>query len=213
MPDANTRVIYDPVSEIQPRDTVHGVIGNATAVIPGLFLGTREDAEAFGDRVPDGWACISVTEYRKRYNRAEELPREPSGSLDMPFMMDTPNGWCVDRHKLDLIAETIWHRRLEGKSVLVHCIQAQERSPIAVAWFLAWSGHSASLTQAYDLVARLHPRTERRDKWIQGATPGSEPQELRDLLEASRHLANCDAHQRQPAIESLVSAAARWGSK
>src|SRR5271156_1252644 len=101
-----------------------------TEILPGLFLGTREDAEALGASVPDDGACLSVTEYRSRYGRKEELPREPKGSLDLPFMTDIPDGWHADRHKLDLIAETIWWRLQIGKKVLVHCIHAQERSPI-----------------------------------------------------------------------------------
>lgn len=144
----------------------------ATEVLPQLFLGTREDAEAVGPSVPSDWACISVTEYRSRYKRKEELPNEPDGSLDLPFMVDGEGGWRVDRHKLDLIAEVIWWRMRLGKKVLVHCVHAQERSPLAVAWYLAWAGAAESLEEAYARVARLHPRTERRDKWLRGAVPG-----------------------------------------
>jgi hypothetical protein len=147
----------------------------ATEVIPGLFLGTREDAEAFGPRVPGDWAVISVTEYRSRYGRKEELPNEPTGSLDLPFMTDRPGGWHADPHKLDLIAETIWWRLLCGKKVLVHCIHAQERSPLAVAWYLAWSGEISTLARAYEIIAQRHPRTERRDKWLRDAVPTRDP--------------------------------------
>jgi hypothetical protein len=154
----------------------------ATEIVPRLFLGTREDAESLGPRVPEGWACISVTEYRSRYKRTEELPREPDGSLDLPFMTDVPGGWHADRHKLDLIAETIWWRLVLGKKVLVHCIHAQERSPLAVAWYLAWSGEVSTLSRAYDAVAKLHPRTECRDKWLRDAQPSTSHAELAELL-------------------------------
>jgi len=143
----------------------------ATEVVSNLFLGTREDAEALGTRVPDDWTCISVTEYRSRYKRKEELPNEPEGSLDLPFMTDIPDGWHADRHKLDLIAEIIWWRLQEGKKVLVHCIHAQERSPLAVAWYLAWCGEASTFARAYEIIMKHHPRTERRDKWLRGATP------------------------------------------
>ena len=155
----------------------------ATELLPNLFVGTREDAEALGTHVPEDWACISVTEYRSRYKRTEELPREPIGSLDMPFMADWPDGWHADPHKLDLIAETIWWRLQIGKKVLVHCIQAQERSPLAGAWYLAWSGAAPSIVAAYETVAKLHPRTERRDKWLRGASPKPE---FSTLLETAR---------------------------
>lgn len=182
----------------------------ATEIIPNLFLGTREDAEALGTRVPDDWVCISVTEYRSRYGRTEELPREPEGSLDMPFMADRPGGWHADRHKLDLIAETIWWRLLHGKKVLVHCIHAQERSPLAVAWYLAWSGEASSITRAYETVAKLHPRTERRDKWLRGVSPRKLSGELLVLLKAARVLAVADPQRRATALGALEMAAIAW---
>lgn len=182
----------------------------ATEIIPGLFLGTREDAEALGPRVPRDWACISVTEYRSRYKRSEELPNEPDGSLDLPFMTDIPDGWHADRHKLDLIAETIWWRLQIGKKVLVHCIHSQERSPIAVAWYLAWSGEAPSLAHAYDTVAKRHPRTERRDKWLRSALPSRLRPELVSLLAATRALATADPHLREAAIGSIEKAAIAW---
>jgi hypothetical protein len=184
----------------------------ATEIIPKLFVGTREDAEELGVRVPDDWACVSVTEYRSRYGRKEELPREPEGSLDMPFMVDGPGGWRADGHKLDLIAETIWWRLLHGKKVLVHCVHAQERSPLAVAWYLAWSGAAPSITRAYEIVAKRHPRTERRDKWLLGASPRTRPPELPTLLAAARALAAVDPQLREVALGVLEAAALAWVS-
>ena len=181
-----------------------------TEIAKNLFVGTREDAEAIGERVPDDWACISVTEFRSRYKRPEELPYEPIGSLDMPFMADWPNGWHADPHKLDLIAETIWWKLAAGKKVLVHCIHAQERAPIAIAWYLAWSGAAPSLQSAYDLVAQLHPRTERRDAWLRGASPGKRSIELASLLDAARLLTAAGSEQRAAALVTLETAAIAW---
>lgn len=181
----------------------------ATEVIPRLFLGTREDAETLGIVVPEDWACVSVTEYRSRYKRKEELPNEPDGSLDMPFMTDVPNGWHADRHKLDLIAETIWWRLQSGKKVLVHCIHGQERSPLAVAWYLAWCGEVSSLSRAYEIVEKRHPRTERRDKWLRDATPTRRP-ELLDLLSAAREFAAADPQLRAGALRTLETSAKAW---
>lgn len=157
-----------------------------TEIQPNFYIGTREDAEALGPCVPSDWACISVTEYRSRYKRHEELPREPDGSLDMPFMADWPGGWHADPHKLDLIAETIWWRLQIGKKVLVHCVRAQERAPLVAAWYLAWSGTSPSMEQAYAAVIEVHPPTERRDHWIRGATPGRRVPEFAARRDAAR---------------------------
>lgn len=177
----------------------------ATEIVPGLFVGTREDAEALGPHVPADWACISVTEYRSRYKRTEELPKEPIGSLDMPFMADKPI-WHAEPHKLDLISETIWWRLQTGKKVLVHCIHAQERSPLAVVWYLAWSGSAPSIEKAYQVVEKLHPRTERRDdKWLRGATPTKQRPELGALLDAARAIA-ADPQS----IAALEKAAIAW---
>lgn len=182
----------------------------ATEVLPNLYLGTREDAEALGPRVPDDWACISVTEYRSRYKRTEELPREPDGSLDMPFMADWPGGWHADPHKLDLIAETVWWKIQLGKRVLVHCIRAQERAPLAVAWYLAWSGAAPSMRHAYETIATIHPLTERRDKWVRGAEPRSRRTELDALLAAARELSSVDPRQHAAARDALETAAIAW---
>lgn len=181
-----------------------------TEVLPNLYLGTREDAEALGPRVPDDWACISVTEYRSRYKRTEELPREPVGSLDMPFMADWPDGWHADPHKLDLIAEIIWWKIQLGKKVLVHCIRAQERAPLAVAWYLAWSGAAPSMRRAYETIATIHPLTERRDKWVRGAEPRSRRTELDALLAAARALSSADPRQHAAARAALETAAVAW---
>lgn len=181
---------------------------SATELTPGFFIGTREDAEALGARVPDDWACLSVTEYRSRYKRKEELPREPDGSLDLPFMTDRPGGWHADRHKLDLIAETICSRLLLGKRVLVHCIHAQERAPLAGAWYLAWSGEAPSLAIAYDVVMRRHPRTERRDKWVRDAVPRRRT-ELVALLSAARSIGTTLlARMQEPGFAEAVKRAA-----
>jgi len=171
-------------SEKKPEERrVRATTMAATAILPNLFIGTREDAEALGARLPDDWACISVTEYRSRYKRTEELPLEPIGSLDMPFMIDWPDGWHADPHKLDLIAETIWMKLQLGKKVLVHCIHAQERAPLTAAWYLAWSGAAPSILHAYEMITKLHARTERRDKWLRG-TPSKSRSALRALLVA-----------------------------
>jgi len=190
--------------------TLKATMPTATEVVPSLFIGTREDAEALGPRVPDDWVCISVTEYRSRYKRSEELPREPDGSLDMPFMADWPNGWHADIHKLDLIAETTWWKLQLGKKVLIHCIHSQERSPLAVAWYLAWAGSEPTIERAYDVVAKLHPRTERRDKWLRGGLPKRRRPELYALLEASRALVTAEPQSRESARDVLEAAAVEW---
>jgi hypothetical protein len=166
---ASDKVEKKAADDPRPRATIM----SATLVAPNLFVGTRDDAEALGERVPDDWVCISVTEFRSRYRRTEELPYEPIGSLDLPFMADSPNGWYADPHKLDLIAEIISLRLAAGKKVLVHCIAGQERAPLAAAWYLTWSGSAPSMQSAYETIIELHPRTERRDAWLREFAPAT----------------------------------------
>jgi hypothetical protein len=134
-----------------------------TEIIPKLFVGTREDAVALGAVVPPYWLCLAVTEYRN------ELPSEPIGSIDMQFM-DRKLG-CAMIDKLDAIAEQIELGLGSFRKVLVHCVHAHERSPLAIVWYLAWSGRFLTIDAAYEYVVKVHPGTERRDKWLRGATP------------------------------------------
>jgi len=198
----------DEKEKARPRATTMA----ATPILPNFFVGTREDAEALGDRVPGDWACISVTEYRSRYKRKEELPYEPVGSLDMPFMADWPDGWHADPHKLDLIAETIWWKLQVGKKVLVHCIHAQERAPLAAAWYLTWSGAAPTIAAAYEVVAKRHPRTEPRPKWVRGASPVRRRPELGALLDAARAIASADPSLRPSVLAALEEAAIAWAT-
>ena len=149
-----------------------------TEVVPQLFIGTRFDAEALGAEVPAHWLVISVTEYRARYGRAEELPNEPTGALDVPFMLEG----TASPKLLDAIAEAIACGLDAGRNVLVHCVHAHERSPLAVAWYLVWSGQAGNIAAAYELVQRKHPRTERRDHWLVGAEPTFGARPKRDTL-------------------------------
>jgi hypothetical protein len=136
-------------------------------IIPSLFVGTREDAAALGATVPISWECISVTEYRAIYGRNEECPNEPVGSIDLPFMKTG----TADPAILNAIAETIAAALDAGKRVLVHCVHAHERSPLAIVWYLVWSGQATSLESAYEHMTRKHPSTELRLKWLRGSIP------------------------------------------
>jgi hypothetical protein len=133
---------------------------------PRLFVGTREDAAALGPIVPADWCCISVTEYRAKYGRAEELPNEPLGAIELPFMQTGK----ADAAVLDEIATTIERELSAGKNVLVHCVHAHERSPLAIMWYLAWR-EGLLLEIAHARVAAKHPSTENRLKWVQGLNP------------------------------------------
>jgi protein-tyrosine phosphatase len=133
-------------------------------IIPGLFVGNRYAAEALGRVVPVGWTCIAVTEYDGRLRtKKNEIPNEPALALRFPFM-DEPMRSRISM--LDQIAVEIDRSLRADKRVLVHGVQANERSPLAIAWYLMWSKRAPDLAAAYDLVYAKHPATELRFEWV-----------------------------------------------
>lgn len=140
-----------------------------TEIEPNLFVGTREDAASLGAEVPADWCCISVTEYRAKYGRGEELPNEPRGAIELPFMLQEG---AARKEALDAIALAIDDAIVFGKRVIVHCVHAHERSPLAVAWYLAWTGRM-TLEAAHELVVARHPPAEDRLRWVEGIRPGN----------------------------------------
>ncbi len=134
-----------------------------TEIVPGLFVGDRYAAEDMGAVVPRGWHCISVTEYDGTHDRKNEIPNEPVGSKSYPFMrLHNPERIAM----LDAIADEIQKFRFADKRVLVHCVQAKERSPLAIAWYLVRYHYARDLNAAYAMVIEKHPRAERRDAWV-----------------------------------------------
>ena len=136
--------------------------GEKVEIVPGLYVGDRYAAESLGRFVPPGWHCISVTEYDGKLRPKNEIPNEPIGSCSRPFM--SISGAARIR-MLDGIAGEIEAAIAAGKNVLVHCVQAHERSPLAIAWYLVKSKQAADLNAAYGIVCAKHPPTERRDAW------------------------------------------------
>lgn len=134
-----------------------------TEIIPGLFVGNRYAAEALGASVPAGWCCISVTEYDGVIRKKNEIPNEPAGAIHLPFMA---NAGATRIRMLNTIAAQIDNELAAGRNVLVHCVQAHERSPLAIAWYLVRSKRAADLFAAYDQVRAKHPATERRIEWV-----------------------------------------------
>src|SRR5437588_8938317 len=96
---------------------------------------------------------MAVTEY------INEIPNEPKGAEIITFMVFNEE----DRPTyLNLISKKIDEYLKANKKVLVHCVHGHERSPLAIAWYLVYSGHSKDLNEAYDFVISKHPTAVRR---------------------------------------------------
>ncbi len=141
-----------------------------TEIVPGLFVGDRYAAENLGvfiggfvQVVPKDWHVISVTEYDGVRREKNEIPNEPAGASSKPFM-DKHNAARIAM--LDDIASEIQGFRMADKRVLVHCVQAKERSPLAIAWYLWRFQYARDLDAAYAIVIAKHPITQRRDAWV-----------------------------------------------
>lgn len=132
-------------------------------IVPSLFVGDRYAAEELGAIVPAGWHCISVTEYDGKLRAKNEIPNEPIGSKSFPFMHAHGTARIA---MLDAIADEIAAFRTRDKRVLVHCVHAHERSPLAIAWYLVRHQYARDLGVAYAMVIDKHPRAERRDNWV-----------------------------------------------
>jgi hypothetical protein len=123
-------------------------------IIPNLFIGDKFDAEKLGNA--EGWLIIAVTEYEN------EIPNEPSEAIRRPFM----RGDLADTAVLDEIGLIIGASIHHGKKVLVHCVHAHERSPLAIAWYLVQHFKAKDLNEAYDMIIAKHPTAVRRLYWL-----------------------------------------------
>jgi len=62
------------------------------------------------------------------------------------------------------------------------------------------------------IAAERHTRTERRDKWLHGASPKRRCPELSALLATARAIASADPQRRAGALGALEKAAIAWAS-
>ncbi len=83
----------------------------------------------------------------------------------------------VSPASLEAVSAILGYFRNKGWTVLVHCGAGIERSPLAVAWYLAnhvagdWFQQNGldpiySLDQAYKFIALKRPQVQDRQQWI-----------------------------------------------
>jgi protein-tyrosine phosphatase len=68
--------------------------------------------------------------------------------------------------QLDLVAEITDKYRKKNIPVTIHCAAGEERSPLAVIWYLYKFGHAKSLEQAFEIVKAKKPDIINRLEWI-----------------------------------------------
>lgn len=122
-------------------------------IIENLFLGDLEDAKNFRQDKPDG-VIICVLE-----NRPMD---EPFKAYHIPTIIEND---YVNTEQLDHIAfflETLLEKKCD---VLVHCFAGMERSPLTVAYYLAYS-KGIHIDEAYKIVKKNRPQTMDRTMWL-----------------------------------------------
>lgn len=72
--------------------------------------------------------------------------------------------------QLDLVAKLISQRLDLNLSVTCNCAAAEERSPLAVMWFLYKYGYCKNLEEAFKFVKDKHSIAQYRLDWIPGYT-------------------------------------------
>lgn len=133
----------------------------ANEIIPGLWLGDKEDAKiVHHDKY--GWTII---------NMHEELPNHTPFQHWFPLGKqgwdpDDMDAYGVDFKQL-IDACTLIHDQLNNdRPVLVHCYSGVERSPLTVAYYLLLAGHTNSLHEAYLIIMEKRNIVQDRTSWL-----------------------------------------------
>ncbi len=117
-----------------------------TEIVPNLYVGNQDDARYFDGSI----LCVSDV---KPF-------QEPPRAIWLPILSDGR----ADQHQLDASTAIIAGALRSGQPILVHCGAGIERSPLAVAWYLA--RHGMSLDDAYKLLRSKRPEVQDRRGWL-----------------------------------------------
>ena len=130
-------------------------------IVERLWVGDLDDAL----RTPAGWVNINVA-----YEHLQRLPK----AIYLPFMLPVGiAGLVINSFLLNLAADMIDENLSSGKTVLVNCNMGQERSPLAVVWYL-YRKKGLSIDEAYKLVASKRPQIWDRRAWLESLVPREE---------------------------------------
>lgn len=122
-------------------------------IIPQLFLGDLEDSKLFRRNKPEG-VILCVLE-----NRPQD---EPFKAYHIPIITESDHVHTDQLDHISYFLEILIAKRCD---VLVHCMGGMERSPLAVAYFIAYS-KGIPLEEAYKIVKKGRPQTMDRSIWL-----------------------------------------------
>lgn len=122
-------------------------------IIENLFIGDLDDAITFRDDKPDG-VILCVLE-----NRPLE---EPFKAYHIPIITQSDHVHSDQLNHISYFLEALLEKKYD---VLVHCMAGMERSPLAVAYYIAYS-KGVPLEEAYKIVKKNRPQTMDRTVWL-----------------------------------------------
>ena len=124
-----------------------------TEIVPNVWVGDRIDACGLWNR--PGWTVIDV--------READTDGDPPSVIRIPLLRKDTD-YNAGRKALNEIADAIDNALAKGDSVIVHCWQGLERSPLSVVgWLVLRQGYD--LDEAYDLLRYKRGAWDRRN-WL-----------------------------------------------
>jgi len=140
---------------------------------PSLEMANLVLTEKYGDKfgrlyIGDMWDRLAATQMDVIINVLEDP--DPTEQFDREFVVPIASvgidGQIHANHNaLNRVAEAIHKNMKAGKKVMVHCAAGQERSPLAVVWFLH-TKRGMDLEAAYDMVRSKRPQTMDCLDWL-----------------------------------------------
>lgn len=125
-------------------------------IIPGLWIGDLDDALAIHKTREFDLICVLES----------WLGRWVNMRIWQPLLGGTETGQ-VKQRSLNKVARFIEALLELDQKVLVFCGYGEERSVLAVAWYLVWSKRVKDLDAAYELIKLKRPQARDRRAWIE----------------------------------------------
>lgn len=125
-------------------------------IIQNLYIGDMSDAIMFEHDHPEG-RIYCVLELRPE--------DEPLDAHHIPICQEIAGELRVKLLNKRLLLKLIHGQLIKGRKVLVHCGAGIERSPLAVACYLA-DYHEMSMDDAYKLIKEKRPQVQDRRSWL-----------------------------------------------
>jgi len=134
-------------------------------IMENLYIGNILEAIKYGEDFDIIINCMgsgeAYSDEKKGYNVLKHpiLIRASTYRLSADFEDD-----YADPYTMDFIAKII-HDTINSKKILVHCAAGEERSPLAVIWYIH-KYSNMNIDDSYEFIRKQHPQTLDRRSWL-----------------------------------------------